>query len=259
MKPVVIFAATRWELRAVHRAFPTAHATMLAGHRGVVAQTAGQTYWLVQTGVGPDAAAHAATAVMDGQPIESVFSAGFACALAPARIGDLILGEDVTSVRRNGKWAMQDAAVTCDGALRLQMLSTARQAGLDVTVGRVMSAPVVVVSAEDKQRLSRFNGAVALDMESATLGAVAAARGVPFGIVRTVSDLVDEDLPYDFNLFLKPGGWVTGLQAFLTRPAGLVGLNRLRKQSRIAGDRLTKIFACYTGSTSESSMDIARS
>jgi adenosylhomocysteine nucleosidase len=82
-------------------------------------------------------------------------------------------------------------------------------------------------------------------MESAALGAAASRRGVPFVIVRTVSDLVNEDLPLDFNHFLKPTGWVYGMQALFARPSALVGLNRLRKQSFIAAERLTKVFAHY--------------
>ena len=64
-------------------------------------------------------------------------------------------------------------------------------------------------------------------------------------IVRTVSDLVDEDLPLDFNLFLRPTGWIKGMQALIGRPSSVEGLNRLRKQSRVAADRLTEWFQRY--------------
>ena len=71
-------------------------------------------------------------------------------------------------------------------------------------------------------------------------------------IVRTVSDLVDEDLPLDFNLFLRPTGWINGMQALIRRPSSFAGLNRLRKQSRVAGDRLTEWFQRYAETGSES-------
>jgi adenosylhomocysteine nucleosidase len=71
-------------------------------------------------------------------------------------------------------------------------------------------------------------------------------------IVRTVSDLADEDLPLDFNLFLRPTGWVKGMQAIIVRPSSLAGLNRLRKQSRVAADRLTEWFHLYAESDSKS-------
>ena len=71
-------------------------------------------------------------------------------------------------------------------------------------------------------------------------------------IVRTVSDLVDEDLPLDFNLFLRPTGWIKGMQSLIGRPSCVVGLNRLRKQSRVAADRLTEWFQRYAKTDSES-------
>ena len=67
-------------------------------------------------------------------------------------------------------------------------------------------------------------------------------------IVRTVSDLVDEDLPLDFNLFLRPTGWVQGVQMLICRPSSFAGLNRLRKQSRVAAGRLTEWFRHYAES-----------
>jgi adenosylhomocysteine nucleosidase len=71
-------------------------------------------------------------------------------------------------------------------------------------------------------------------------------------IVRTVSDLVDEDLPLDFNLFLRPTGWIKGMQAIVGRPSSVEGLNRLRKQSRLAANRLTEWFQHYAETDSES-------
>lgn len=257
MKPVVIFAATRWELRALHRAFPSAQATTIAGYRCLVAKVADQTYWLVQTGIGPDAAAVAARKILKGQPVDSAFSAGFACALAPAQIGDVILGLNVTAVRRNGHWVLHSDSAGCDEALRTRMLTAARKAGLPAMVGKIVSAEVVIGSAEEKQGLSQFSGVVGLDMESAALGLAAATEGVPFGVVRTVSDLRDEDLPIDFNLFLKTGGWLKGLQALVAQPGSLSGLNRLRKQSRLAADRLTQFFIHYTRDMSSGNRIIA--
>jgi adenosylhomocysteine nucleosidase len=110
----------------------------------------------------------------------------------------------------------------------------------------------VVWQAQEKQRLRRLTDATGLDMESAAVAAVAQERGVPMVIVRTVSDLADEDLPLDFNLFLRPTGWIKGVQAIISCPSSLAGLNRLRKQSRVAGGRLTEWFQRYAETGRES-------
>jgi adenosylhomocysteine nucleosidase len=82
-------------------------------------------------------------------------------------------------------------------------------------------------------------------MESAAIGNVAHELGVPFAVMRTVSDVVDEDLPLDFNVFLKPWGWARGVSAMLLAPSSLRGLNRLRWHSRLAATTLTAVTAVW--------------
>ena len=181
-----------------------------------------------------------------------VISTGFACALVPAQVGDLIVGTAVSSVQGEGAGATGHDPMLCDEAVRTGLLTVAQDAGMVVRVGTIVSGPTVVWQAEDKRRLRRLTGATGLDMESAALASVARERGVPMAIVRTVSDRVDEDLPLDFNLFLRPTGWIKGLQVLVGRPSSFVGLNRLRKQSRVAADRLTEWFQHYAEAQHES-------
>ena len=147
---------------------------------------------------------------------------------------------------------MRDDRVVCNETVRAGLLLVAQDAGLVARVGTVVSSGTVVWQAEEKRRLRRLTDATGLDMESAAVAAVAQERGVPLAIVRTVSDLVDEDLPLDFNLFLRPTGWIKGIQALIGRPSSFVGLNRLRKQSRVAADRLTEWFERYAKAKIES-------
>ena len=147
---------------------------------------------------------------------------------------------------------MRKDRVLCDGAVRADLLIVAQDAGLVARVGTVVSSETVVWQAEEKRRLRRLTDATGLDMESAAVAAEPGERGFPMAIVRTVSDLVDEDLPLDFNLFLRPTGWIKGMQAFIRRPSSLEGLNRLRKQSRVAAGRLTEWFQRYAETDSES-------
>jgi adenosylhomocysteine nucleosidase len=190
--------------------------------------------------------------VLKEQAMSLVMSTGFACALVPAQVGDLIVGTAVSSVHIEGTWRMRDDRVLCDRAVRAGLLIVAQDAGLVVRVGAVVSSETVVWQAEEKRRLHQLTDATGLDMESAAVAAVAQEQGVPMAIVRTVSDLVDEDLPLDFNLFLRPTGWIKGMRALIGRPSSVVGLNRLRKQSRVAADRLTEWFQRYAETNIES-------
>lgn len=251
MNPIAIFAATRWELQAVRRALAADHVATIDGVRYHSGQQGDRTYWLIQTGVGPAAAHSVAGRVLKAQPMSLVMSTGFACALVPAQVGDLIVGTAVSSVLREGAWTMGADSVPCDEAVRAGVLTVAQDAGLVARVGTVVSSGTVVWQAEEKHRLRRATKATGLDMESAALAAAAQERNLPMAIVRTVSDLADEDLPLDFNLFLRPTGWAKGMQAVISSPSSVAGLNRLRKQSRVAADRLTEWFQCYSKTDSE--------
>jgi len=245
VNPIAIFAATRWELQAVRRALTTDRVEVVAGVRCYVGQRGNRAYWLMQTGVGPVAARAVAGGVLKAQAMSLVMSTGFACALVPAQVGDLIVGTEVSSVRAEGSWTIGNDPVFCDEIVCKGLLAVAKHAGLVARAGTVVSSDTVVWQALEKHRLQRLTDAVGLDMESAALAAVAQERDLPVAIVRTVSDLVDEDLPLDFNLFLRPTGWLNGMQALMSRPSSLGGLNRLRKQSRVAADRLTEWFQRY--------------
>ena len=252
MNPIAIFVATRWELQAVRRALVMDRVATIAGVCCHIGQRGDRTYWLIQTGVGPVAASTVAGRVLQAQAMSLVMSTGFACALVPAQVGDLIVGTAVSSVQVEGTWSMRKDRILCDGAVRAGVLSVAQDVGLAVRVGTVVSSETVVWQAEEKRRLRSLTDATGLDMESAAVAAAAQERGFPMAIVRTVSDLLDEDLPLDFNLFLRPTGWIKGMQSLICHPSSLEGLNRLRKQSRMAADRLTEWFQRYAETDSES-------
>jgi adenosylhomocysteine nucleosidase len=196
--------------------------------------------------VGPQAARRIAERLLADQAVSMVVSAGFASALIPAQIGDLLLADEVLPVKLENENVMQGtASVICDHAVTAQMVEVAGRVCVPVYSGKMVSSSVVVWRARHKRELSRVTGAIGIDMESEVLGSVAARHAVPFVVMRTVSDLVDEELPLDFNLFLGPAGWAKGVMSMVMQPSSFIGLNRLRKQSRVAGGRLTDVFAAW--------------
>src|SRR6185312_3608605 len=127
----------------------------------------------------------------------------------------------------DGGWREAGSPIACDAAVIRAIQAAAVEAGATVRSGPMVSLTTVLCRATDKQQVRRLAGAIALDMESAAIGKVAHAHGVPFAVIRTVSDTADEDLPLDFNAFLKPWGWARGIAALLLSPSSLIGLNRL--------------------------------
>jgi hopanoid-associated phosphorylase len=119
-----------------------------------------------------------------------IISFGMAGALDPElRIGDWVIGERV------GKLA-------CDPAWRealSQRLPGAR-------VGPVHADGTLITDPDTKMNLNRDSGCLAADMESHVAAQVAAGRGVPFAVLRCISDEAGALLPPAIAVAMKPGG-----------------------------------------------------
>lgn len=239
MKPIGIFAATRWELNAVQRAMTVEEERVVEGVRCLIGRQGQCVVWLVRTGVGMERAERIGNRLAAVSPFSVVLSTGFACALVPASIGELLVG---TEVVRHPPAGREKRATGCATDYQAIALQAARAAGIVAQIGRFVSVPEVLWRAQQKQDVASATGGLALDMESGALAHVAEKVGVPFAIVRTVSDLLDENLPLDFNLFLRPTGWPQGLLACLAHPWCVAGLWRLRTQSATAASQLTRFF-----------------
>jgi adenosylhomocysteine nucleosidase len=206
-----------------------------AGRPYVFGSRSGAAVILVRTGVGPIQAREVSRRFFLEHRVDVAVSSGFACALVRADIGDLLIGTDVIAASD----AVLPARIWCgknwtDGAHR-----SAQAAHVPAHVGSIASVSRIIGSAEDKHRVAQQTGAIALDMESGGIGASAAEYGIPFMVVRSVSDLLDEDLPLVFNLFLQPRSWPQALWASAARPRGVLELVRLRRQMLGASRRLT--------------------
>jgi hypothetical protein len=90
-------------------------------------------------------------------------------------------------------------------------------------------------------------GVVALDMETAAVARVCESRGVPWSVVRTISDRVADGLvgPELLELTGPEGGsnWPAVGRYVLARPSRLVGLMRLGLDSWRAASRAAKVAA----------------
>ena len=138
----------------------------------------------------------------------AVLSCGIAGALDPAlQAGDVVVG---TVFSGEGQSPGLQAAVpaTLDPGLRpgaaledwlAQHLPHAHR-------GTVIGADTIVASAAEKAVLHATTGAIAVDMESHIAARVAARHGVPFAILRTISDTADHALPPAALVGMKPDG-----------------------------------------------------
>jgi adenosylhomocysteine nucleosidase len=240
---IVIFAATSWEIGAVRAAFASGVERRIDKLRVYVSASGRREYWLAQTGVGVARAGEVASRLLTYEPFSLVVSTGFACALVAAEVGDILAGPDVVLLREHG--SEPSSAIGVSGVERDAVLALVDGAMPAAHVGRFVTVDRIIGNASEKARFAHATGAIGLDMESAVLASEAQRARVPFVIVRAASDLLHEDLPLDFNLFLRPTGWLKGLATALGAPSSLLGLYRLRRQSLAAANTLTAFFRRY--------------
>jgi len=160
-----------------------------------------------------------------GEPAAGLLSFGVCGALSPdLKPGDVVIGKTV--IGESGRW-MTDTAWS-DRLTRA--LPRARVA--DVAAGDAM-----VGSVEDKRTLLVRTGAAVVDMESHVVGRIADRCGLPFTVVRAVSDAADHTLPPAALAGLRPDGRpdiVAVLRALAARPAQLPALLRTARGAEAA-------------------------
>ncbi len=133
------------------------------------------------TGVGPDAAAKNIASVLTFRHPRLLISTGFAGGLNPRlATGDLLVSENFSA-----------PALLIKSRHLLEGHARAHFGGLTS-----QSQPAETVAA--KVALAATTGALAVDMETATLAAACAAADVPLLAVRAISDAASEPLPVPF-------------------------------------------------------------
>jgi adenosylhomocysteine nucleosidase len=160
-----------------------------------------------------------------------VIAAGFAGALhSNHQVGDIILASEV--VDADGRnWPTTWAERLPEGEWRPPL-----HRGRLLTAGRIIATP------EEKRMLADKHGAVAVDMESATVARWCAERSVPFACVRAISDDVETPLSPRLASLLRDGrvDALRLLGSLLVRPRMIGELWRLARQTTYAGKQLGK-------------------
>ncbi len=213
--PILVVAALGYELAKLDRAALSGLVRLETGE-GIVNAERHLDAWLEQGAA------------------RAVLSIGFAGALSSSlEVGDLVIACDIRDSKQK-----PDA----------NLLSAARQVQIDAPVrfGVALTSHEILWQAESKRALARSLGANEIgfvDMESTAIAGVCGRRGVPFLIVRSITDLLDEDLPLDFNQYRNSDGRVDPkkvVNAALLRPAAFKGLFELRKRSKLCAERMAE-------------------
>jgi adenosylhomocysteine nucleosidase len=231
-RPVLVVTAMAEELAAVLRRLGTVDAERVG--RGTVFRTrwAHPSLVVASTGDGAPRAEARARELADAFRPTALLGVGLAGALSPelARL-DLVASERV----RNGGEEIP--------AVDPLLLTIARSAGARPATLVTVSSPLV--SPDQKKTLAESaaaaGGVAAVDMESAGWARGAAAAGVPFVVVRAISDTASDSLPDYLADCVGANGGIRRsavIARALARPGSIRTLWRLRRRTTACAERL---------------------
>lgn len=94
--------------------------------------------------------------------------------------------------------------IECDRELSDRLYNAALSiGGLKVKRGVIASGDQFIASEKQRNRIIDTFGAIAAEMEGASIGHVCAMSGVPFGVLRAISDGANGDSPKNFLEFTE--------------------------------------------------------
>jgi adenosylhomocysteine nucleosidase len=199
---------------------------------------------LAVTGDGERNARRGLATLLAAGPVERVIAIGVAGGLSPG-LGEGSLVVAAWVVPERGAASAADAA-GADARLRADpslVAWAARATG--ARPGVIVSADRIADSVAEKRRLLGLAGAgdapAVVDLESASYAATAEHMGIPWIMLRAVSDACDEALPPLLNRCRDTGGAVRRAavaRGLLTDPGALPALLALRRRVRQYADVL---------------------
>ena len=230
---VCVFAPLAWERAAVVAGLARCRPAGVRRWHGVAAD--GRTVLLLQTGVGPR---HAETAAAAASPARCFVVCGCAGALAPGlRPGDVVLADSV-----------RDADTSeCFPTVTSPLSGWQGWMHVPITKGAILTTAAPLGGAAAK-RAAAAGGEIAVDMESAAVARVAAARAIPLVVLRVVLDTLDDPLPSMDVLDAASGEVRLGAAlAHFLPPSKWGNALRLSSRQRVAARALRRISKLILG------------
>ncbi|MFP4837836.1 5'-methylthioadenosine/S-adenosylhomocysteine nucleosidase [Cronobacter dublinensis] len=187
---------------------------------------------LLKSGIGKVSAAMGATLLLEHCKPDVVINTGSAGGLAPSlKVGDIVVSDevryhdaDVTAFGYEyGQMAGCPAAFKADEKLIAAAQATIEQLNLHAVRGLVVSGDAFINGSVNLAKIRHnFPQAIAVEMEATAIGHVCHNFGVPFVVVRAISDVADQQSHLSFEEFLA----VAAKQSSLMVETLLTSLNR---------------------------------
>lgn len=143
-----------------------------------------------------------------------IINVGVAGGLAPELgIGDIAVAENVVEHDMDTSpigdvpgyiSGINVVRIPCDSWLSEMMCqASAHIDGIKVMKGTIASGDQFISTDDERRRIIDNFGAVAAEMEGASIGHVCYMNGIPFGVLRAISDGANSDSAVDYPTFAK--------------------------------------------------------
>jgi adenosylhomocysteine nucleosidase len=230
---VGIIGAMEVEVATVRRKLRDASRHEVAGVEVFEGMLEGTPACVVRSGVAKVNAAICAQALIDRFGVEGIVNTGVAGALDPALgVGDLVVSTDCVHHDVDATiWGyepgevpgMRRVAYPADPRLRQLAIEAASEAAPDAHVveGRIASGEAFVSDSATKHRIRERFRAACCEMEGAAIAQASWANGVPFVVIRAISDDADETSKVAYPVFEAKAA--RRCAAITCRMAGMLG------------------------------------
>ncbi|MCH5297067.1 MAG: 5'-methylthioadenosine/adenosylhomocysteine nucleosidase [Ruminococcus sp.] len=176
----------------------------------------GKDVVIVVCGVGKVNAAMCTLALIERYSPEAIINSGVAGAVSPiVTIGDLVVAtksveHDMNTTAlgdKQGEVSFPEGTKTyfeCDKEISRNLFEACKTIpDTNTKNGIVASGDIFISDRKQRLRINDRFGAIACEMEGAAIGHVCYRCGVPYGILRAISDDLDENKGMDFVKFTR--------------------------------------------------------
>lgn len=215
---IAIMGAMREEIDPILAALGDYTSEEHAGNIFYRAQYAGHELVIAYSKIGKVFSAITASVMLERYGSKALLFSGVAGGISKdLKIGDLIMASqlcqhdvDITAFG-HPEGFIPESSVMIDSDVDLRSLASeiAIDMGVDLYEGIIATGDQFVASAERKAWIEQTFNADALEMEGASVACVCHNFGVPFFVLRSISDSADGDAGVDFDTFLQSSAQVS--------------------------------------------------
>jgi adenosylhomocysteine/aminodeoxyfutalosine nucleosidase len=215
---IAIMGAMPEEIAPILEQFGEYKTTEYAANKYYTAQYNGHDLVIAYSKIGKVFATLTASTMIEKFGAEKLLFTGVAGAINPKlNIGDLIIASnlsqhdlDITAFGHPYGYVPEGAVFTkSDQGLNSIAKEVAQELGHDLLEGIIATGDQFVANSERKEWIATTFEADALEMEGAAVAVTCSSLGVPFFILRAISDSADMDAGFDFDTFLEKSAGIS--------------------------------------------------